>query len=196
MNFRRKHKSSKCFPVKILTLGEQLEFNLEVLQYFVLIVFNILNNVYYLFQCKANGRDLFDLVCRTIGLRETWYFGLQYEDCKGFLAWLKMDRKGIFNFPEILLNVNDYNGICIHLKVQDQDVPKSTPVPFVFLAKFYPENVAEELVQEITQHLFFLQVKQSILNMDIYCPPEISVLLASYALQAKVCFLLLFYIEF
>ncbi|XP_057370147.1 merlin-like [Daphnia carinata] len=141
MNFRRKHKSSKCFPVKILTLDAQLEFNLE---------------------CKANGRDLFDLVCRTIGLRETWYFGLQYEDCKGFLAWLKMDRK-----------------------VQDQDVPKTTPVPFVFLAKFYPENVAEELVQEITQHLFFLQVKQSILNMDIYCPPEISVLLASYALQAK-----------
>ena len=64
-------------------------------------------------------------------------------------------------------------------------MPKVSPVPFVFLAKFYPENVAEELVQEITQHLFFLQVKQSILNMDIYCPPEISVLLASYALQAK-----------
>ena len=63
-------------------------------------------------------------------------------------------------------------------------MPKTTPVPFVFL--FYPENVAEELVQEITQHLFFLQVKQSILSMDIYCPPEISVLLASYALQAKV----------
>jgi merlin protein len=75
--------------------------------------------------------------------------------------------------------------------VQDQDVPKTTPVPFVFLAKFYPENVAEELVQEITQHLFFLQVKQSILNMDIYCPPEISVLLASYALQAKVILLYL-----
>lgn len=31
----------------------------------------------------------------------------------------------------------------------------------------------------------FLQVKQSILNMDIYCPPEMSVLLASYAVQAK-----------
>ena len=29
------------------------------------------------------------------------------------------------------------------------------------------------------------QVKQSILNMDIYCPPEMSVLLASYAVQAK-----------
>lgn len=32
-----------------------------------------------------------------------------------------------------------------------------------------------------------LQVKQSILNMDIYCPPEAAVLLASYAVQAQVC---------
>lgn len=56
----------------------------------------------------------------------------------------------------------------------------------MFLAKFYPEDVAEELVQEVTQHLFFLQVKQAILSMDIYCPPEASVLLASYAVQAKV----------
>ena len=58
----------------------------------------------------------------------------------------------------------------------------------MFLAKFFPEDVSEELIQDITQHLFFLQVKQSILNMDIYCPPEAAVLLASYALQAKVCF--------
>lgn len=58
---------------------------------------------------------------------------------------------------------------------------------FMFLGKFYPEEVAEELVQEVTQHLFFLQVKQAILSMDIYCQPEASVLLASYAVQAKVC---------
>ena len=69
----------------------------------------------------------------------------------------------------------------------DQDVPKESPVQFLFLAKFYPEDVSEELVQEITKHLFFLQVKQSILDMDIYCQPEASVLLASYAVQAKVC---------
>ena len=55
-----------------------------------------------------------------------------------------------------------------------------------FRIKFYPEDVAEELMQEITQHLFFLQVKEAILNMDIFCPPEASVLLASYAVQAKV----------
>lgn len=47
-------------------------------------------------------------------------------------------------------------------------------------------------MQEITQHLFFLQVKEAILSMDIFCPPEASVLLASYAVQAKVLNLLLF----
>ena len=47
-------------------------------------------------------------------------------------------------------------------------------------------------MQEITQHLFFLQVKEAILSMDIFCPPEASVLLASYAVQAKVFNLPLF----
>jgi hypothetical protein len=74
------------------------------------------------------------------------------------------------------------------LAVQDQSIqkdPQST-VSFMFFAKFYPEEVAEELVQEVTKHYFFLQVKQAILSMDVYCPPEASVLLASYAVQAKV----------
>jgi len=139
--FRRK-KIGKVFPVKISTMDAELEFSLDY---------------------KATGQELFDLVCRTIGLRETWYFGLQFQDAKNYVAWLKLDKK-----------------------VMDQpDIPRNTPVHFLFLAKFYPEDVSEELVQEITQHLFFLQVKQSILNMDIYCPPEASVLLASYAVQAK-----------
>ncbi|CAK9818306.1 NF2 [Anthophora plagiata] len=138
--FRRK-KSGKSFPVKVCTLDAELEFKLE---------------------WRSTGRDLFDLVCRTIGLRETWYFGLQYEDTKGFISWLKLEKK-----------------------VQDQCISQQPTTPFMFLAKFYPEDVAEELVQEVTQHLFFLQVKQAILSMDIYCPPEASVLLASYAVQAK-----------
>ncbi|KAL0099401.1 hypothetical protein PUN28_020143 [Cardiocondyla obscurior] len=138
--FRRK-KSGKSFPVKVCTLDAELEFNLE---------------------WRSTGRDLFDLVCRTIGLRETWYFGLQYEDAKGFISWLKLDKK-----------------------VQDQGISQQSTTSFMFLAKFYPEDIAEELVQEVTQHLFFLQVKQAILSMDIYCPPEASVLLASYDVQAK-----------
>ena len=79
----------------------------------------------------------------------------------------------------------DYGLFCV-LQVLDQEIPKEDPVNLNFRIKFYPEDVAEELMQEITQHLFFLQVKEAILNMDIFCPPEASVLLASYAVQAKV----------
>jgi len=35
------------------------------------------------------------------------------------------------------------------------------------------------------QRMFFLQVKEAILNDEIYCPPETAVLLASYAVQSK-----------
>lgn len=66
-----------------------------------------------------------------------------------------------------------------------QDVKKEIPLQFKLRAKFYPEDVAEELIQEITRKLFFLQVKEAILSEEVYCPPETAVLLASYAVQAK-----------
>uniref|UniRef100_A0AAY4BPZ5 FERM domain-containing protein n=1 Tax=Denticeps clupeoides TaxID=299321 RepID=A0AAY4BPZ5_9TELE len=101
-------------------------------------------------------------VVKTIGLREVWYFGLQYMDGKGYLTWLKLDKK-----------------------VSSQDVKKENPLQFKFRAKFFPEDVSEELIQEITQKLFFMQVKESILSDEVYCPPETAVLLASYSVQAK-----------
>ncbi|XP_077292799.1 moesin isoform X4 [Arctopsyche grandis] len=69
--------------------------------------------------------------------------------------------------------------------VMNQDVKKENPLQFKFRAKFYPEDVAEELIQDITLRLFYLQVKNAILSDEIYCPPETSVLLASYAVQAR-----------
>lgn len=136
-------KKPRVFPVKVITFDSELEFELEQ---------------------RASGQDLFDLVCRTIGLREYWYFGLQYVDTRNNVTWLKMDKK-----------------------VKDQRIQLQSNgfYVFSFYAKYFPENVSEELIQEITQHLFFLQVKQSILSMDIYCRPEASVLLASYAVHVQ-----------
>jgi len=113
-------------------------------------------------QANTTGKQLFDQVVKTIGLREIWFFGLQYTDTKGFSTWLKLNKK-----------------------VMSQDVKKETPLQFRFRAKFFPEDVSEELIQEVTQRMFFLQVKENILNDEIYCPPETAVLLASYAVQAK-----------
>ncbi|KAF3850031.1 hypothetical protein F7725_019750 [Dissostichus mawsoni] len=111
---------------------------------------------------QHHGKQLFDQVVKTIGLREVWYFGLQYMDSKGYYTWLKLDKK-----------------------VSSQDVKKENPLQFKFRAKFFPEDVSEELIQDITQKLFFLQVKEGILSDEVYCPPETAVLLASYSVQAK-----------
>ena len=40
-------------------------------------------------------------------------------------------------------------------QVTQQDVKKENPLQFKFRAKFFPEDVSEELIQEITQRLFF-----------------------------------------
>ncbi|KAK6053856.1 FERM PH-like domain protein [Cooperia oncophora] len=71
-------------------------------------------------------------------------------------------------------------------EIRKQDVPREGDgcMQFLFLVKFYPEDVEEELIQDLTRHLFFLQIKQAILSMDLYCSPEASVLLASFAVQA------------
>uniref|UniRef100_A0A8C9YBK6 Radixin n=1 Tax=Sander lucioperca TaxID=283035 RepID=A0A8C9YBK6_SANLU len=113
-------------------------------------------------QPNTTGKQLFDQVVKTVGLREVWFFGLQYTDSKGYVTWLKLNKK-----------------------VTQQDVKKENPLQFKFRAKFFPEDVSEELIQEITQKLFFLQVKEAILNDENYCPPETAVLVASYAVQAK-----------
>ncbi|KAJ1363258.1 hypothetical protein KIN20_023085 [Parelaphostrongylus tenuis] len=114
-------------------------------------------------EASWTGRHLFDAVCRIIGLREVWFFGLQFTNKKGLPCWLQMDRE-----------------------IRKQDVPRGEDgcMQFLFLVKFYPEDVEEELIQDLTRHLFFLQIKQAILSMDLYCSPEASVLLASFAVQA------------
>ena len=55
MSFGQK-KSKWTVPVRISTMDAELEFQVNP---------------------KGKGQELFDLVSRTIGLRETWYFGLQ-----------------------------------------------------------------------------------------------------------------------
>lgn len=67
--------------------------------------------------------------------------------------------------------------------VTQQDVKKENPVQFKFRVKFFPEDVSEELIQEITQKIFLLQVKEGILNDEIYCPSETVVFLASHVVQ-------------
>lgn len=87
----------KSFPVRVTTMDAQLVFDIEVWKLMCRAQWNnasIISSSHLSLQNKKTGRELFDLVCRTIGLRETWYFGLQYVVPKSYHnAWLKMDKK-------------------------------------------------------------------------------------------------------
>lgn len=112
-------------------------------------------------------------VVKTVGLREVWFFGLQYVDSKGYITWLKLNKKvsSSLRHPEMLFFVRCvrilffcFVLLSLHVIVQvtQQDVKKENPLQFKFRAKFFPEDVSEELIQEITQRLFFLQVSLSL----------------------------------
>lgn len=92
----------------------------------------------------------------------------------------------VFNKPLICcFSLYLFSTTHLQFQVSAQEVKKESPLQFKFRAKFFPEDVSEELIQDITQKLFFLQVKDGILSDEIYCPPETAVLLGSYAVQAK-----------
>ncbi|XP_071455629.1 moesin/ezrin/radixin homolog 1-like isoform X1 [Hetaerina americana] len=159
----------KMMNVRVTTMDAELEFAI---------------------QHTTTGKQLFDQVVKTIGLREVWFFGLQYTDSKGDLTWIKLYKKQE-NILQILWRMlkktrqkesDDEEETDL---VMSQDVKKENPLQFKFRAKFYPEDVAEEIIQDITLRLFYFQVKNAILSDEIYCPPETSVLLASYAVQAR-----------
>nr|CDS33033.2 radixin [Hymenolepis microstoma] len=122
----------------------------------------------------TNGKRLLENVARTIGLREVWYFGLLYRTNDGEESWLNLDKKAFCFRP-----------LTFYIQISSIDIKKTSPLAFEFRAKFFPEDASKELIQEITQRLFFLQVKEAILKDKLPCPPETAVLLASYACQAK-----------
>nr|ADY38950.1 tegument antigen [Raillietina tetragona] len=136
-----KRGKNKTIKVKVTTAESQLEFEM---------------------QKHALGQDLFDQVVRTIGLREVWYFGIQYVDKDGNPSFLRLDKK-----------------------ISSNDFAPGSEYDFKFMVKFYPENVEEELIQTCTITHFYLQVKNDIMSGKIYCPTDTAVLLASYACAAK-----------
>lgn len=88
----------KTVDVQVTTVDAVLEFSIEVggadchgggWQHCA----NPFVHSFFSPQAKSTGKQLFDLVTRTIGLREVWYFGLRYTDSKGFTTWLRFDKK-------------------------------------------------------------------------------------------------------
>lgn len=73
--------------------------------------------------------------------------------------------------------------------LQNNGQPSNTPTQILpvikldFRVRFYPENVEQDLVQNITQRLFFAQVRDQVLSGSLVCCPEMAVKLAAYSCQ-------------
>lgn len=74
-------------------------------------------------------------VCTSLGIREHWYFGLQYTDSNGKVTWVKENRK-----------------------VPTDHQSKDFPLHFAFKVKYYPEEVSEELIEDSTRLYFYYDV--------------------------------------
>ncbi|KAJ8973030.1 hypothetical protein NQ317_012635 [Molorchus minor] len=109
---------------------------------------------------KTSVKEIFNLICKSLGIQETWYFGLMYYGPDSEEIWIDQSKKTLKDLR--------HNSTNLHFKV-----------------KFYPEDIGEELIEAVTIDFFFLQVKSAVLKDEIYCPADTCVLLASYALQAK-----------
>ncbi|KAA3680024.1 uncharacterized protein DEA37_0008312 [Paragonimus westermani] len=133
--------SKKLLRIKVTSHESELEFNISH---------------------KSTGKYLFDLVCSTIGLRETWYFGLQNYTMlpngrMRLLQWLKLDKK----VPSSTICFLDFVQILSQKTQSDHK-----QLCFFFHTKFFPEDIEQELIQATTRHLFYLSVKSTILNRN------------------------------
>jgi len=113
-------------------------------------------------QKSSGAKALFDQVITTTGIREIWYFGLQFTDVRNQPAWLNLTKR-----------------------LNQHEIKKEVIQKFAFKFKYFPENVDDEIIQDATLKHLYLQVKDDILNELIYCPAEKAVLLASYQVQCK-----------
>jgi hypothetical protein len=85
----------KAVNVRVTTMDAELEFaiqpNTTGKQLFDQVFLNL-----FLFSTPFNFYGLGLKVVKTIGLREIWFFGLQYVDSKGYATWLKLNKKVLF----------------------------------------------------------------------------------------------------
>ncbi|XP_033639171.1 band 4.1-like protein 5 isoform X2 [Asterias rubens] len=110
---------------------------------------------------NANAEELYNQVFYTLDIVEKDYFGLSYKDHQSVLNWLDPTKK---------------------LKKQLKAGP---PYVLKFQVKFYssePNNLHEEL----TKYLFFLQLKQDILSGKLEPPVTTAIELAALSLQSEL----------
>jgi len=91
------------------------------------------------------------------------YFGLQYQSKSECLRWVDRDKP-------------------LRKQLEKNCITGARDAGLRFRVQFYVTNVTR-LDYEISRYLYFLQLKNLVLNGDLQCSNDVAVKLASYALQ-------------
>ncbi|XP_075068896.1 tyrosine-protein phosphatase non-receptor type 3 isoform X3 [Mixophyes fleayi] len=111
---------------------------------------------------QDTGQTLLDLVFNHLSVKEREYFGLQHnEDSLDLHRWLESSKP-----------------IRKQLK-------GGFPCCLLFRVRFFIPD-PNTLQQDQTRHLYFLQLKNDVLEERIACPLNSAVVLASYAVQSEL----------
>ncbi|CAB3989616.1 tyrosine- phosphatase non-receptor type 13-like isoform X1 [Paramuricea clavata] len=122
---------------------------------------------------NAIGQDLFNHVVKHVALRETWYFGLMI---------IKESEQEFVNLDD---RVSKLAKFAPNLWRDDSSRNSSLMFTMFFRVKYYVENICL-LREQITRHLYYLQLRKDVLEGNVYVHEETALLLASYALQAEI----------
>ncbi|XP_045460635.1 moesin/ezrin/radixin homolog 1-like [Harmonia axyridis] len=110
---------------------------------------------------KSLFSDIYSRFCSSLDINENWYFGLYYRaERSNKSIWLETSKKDLKKLPAATKNLS-------------------------FKIRYYPEDVCQELLENITVQIFYLEMKKAITLGDIYCPAHTAALLASYSLQVE-----------
>ncbi|XP_078655648.1 uncharacterized protein LOC144902230 isoform X9 [Branchiostoma floridae x Branchiostoma belcheri] len=128
---------------------------------------------------KAKAQELYEEVLYRMDLIEKDYFGLQFMDAAQISHWLDPTKS-------VKKQIKTWN--------KDSTVPVGPPYTIRFSVKFYSSE-PNNLHEEYTRYLFFLQLKKDLLSGNgkgdmvfsrLECDHTTAVELAGYALQSEL----------
>ena len=110
---------------------------------------------------KKHGMDLMKQILQTLGIRESWFFGIEIASLNK-TCWLDLQV--------VLTNHSHFNTNEVGVK---------------FKVRFFPPDVNANIIEDKTKELFYYQIKNDILSSNIEATNDTLILLAAYSIQAK-----------
>ncbi|VDM16793.1 unnamed protein product [Hydatigera taeniaeformis] len=142
---------------------------------------------------SATGSDLFQEVCRYLGLREVEFFGLYFykhpladvADVSASLA--SFTKRMPWRMEVVEQRAIHHRGVPFWLKMDRKVVDQCRRnTQFWFGVRIYPPKPHEDIYDEMTRYLLCLQLRKDLLSGRLACSFFTYTLLAAYWAQSEL----------